>query len=429
MTFLISLLRIAAVVLVLGAVGQRADAQDFSDVIKVADRAVGRVLNIQNDRFRGHGSGFIIGRSGSNVLMVTNHHVIEGGDQFVVGFLIDDQPRLYDARVLHQSTTVDLAVLSLEPSEEGFHDHTPLPIALSKQDKGEAVAAVGYPGLSDDIATDGFSNPTFFETTMTTGAISKVTIGSFLNGGEFEITQHTAAVNPGNSGGPLIDQCGTVVGVNTLVPLQRKGSRVIPQGTFWSSSNKTITDFLDQRSVRYTGRTNNCDPANSAPQDTERNAGADTAQASGTDAGTRRLYMVAALVGVAALFGGVFAFAAKSKSGTPAAPKSRSSGGSSGRPVLALRIGDRSKSLSKAALERGVVLGRDSGCDVTINDPELSRRHARLSIVNRKLMIEDLSSSNGTTVSGKKLTAGTPKQINTSSDVALAGVPLKLSTP
>jgi hypothetical protein len=404
---------------------QQTFAQDFSDVIKVADNAVGRVLNFQNDTLRGHGSGFIIGRTNNSVLMVTNHHVIDGGDEFLVGFLVDNKPRIYKARVLHQSTVVDLAVLSLAPSNDGFHNYTPFPISISKQDKGEAVAAVGYPGLSDDIATDGFNNPTYFETTLTTGTISKVTIGNFLDGGEFEITQHTAAVNPGNSGGPLIDQCGTVLGVNTLVPALPEGSRAVPQGTFWSSSNRTVIAFLDQRNVRYVGKTGNCDPANNS---TQLNPGSSPG-GDPTNVGARRLYMTAALVAVVALFGGLFALAAKGVPGTSKTHKGNGQAASTGQPILSLRINDRSQTLSKTALQRGVTLGRDSGCDVPINAQELSRRHARLSIVNRKLMLEDLSSSNGTTVDGKKLSSGTPKQINTSSEIALAGVSLKLTTP
>ena len=404
----------------------RVQAQDFSEVIKLADRAVGRVGNFRNNRMRGHGSGFIIGRSGDTVLLVTNEHVIEGGTRFRVGFLVDGEPRVYEARLVEKSSVVDLAVLALQPAADGFHSYSPMPIATGKQDKGEAVAAIGYPGLSDNIATDGFSNPTYFESTMTTGTISKVTIGTFSNGGEFEIAQHTAAVNPGNSGGPLIDQCGTVVGVNTLVPTMRRGSQVVPQGTFWASSNRTVTEFLDQKQVPYVKASTDCDPSNPVPQRTQ-SAGGTAQDGSGT--GQRRLYMVAALIGVAALFGGLFAYSARSKAAAGSDAPGTARAKPSSRTALSLRIKNGSKSLSKSALERGVTLGRDSSCDVTVDARELSRRHAKLSLVDRKLMLEDLSSSNGTTVDGKKLEPGKAKQINTASTIELAGVPLKLSAP
>jgi len=170
-----------ALALLLSFPVDRAQAQDFSEVIKLADRAVGRVGNFRNNRMRGHGSGFIIGRSGNTVLLVTNEHVIEGGTSFRVGFLVDGKPRVYEARLVQKSSVVDLAILALQPDTDGFHSYSPMPIATEKQDKGEAVAAIGYPGLSDNIATDGFSNPTYFESTMTTGTISKVTIGTFTS--------------------------------------------------------------------------------------------------------------------------------------------------------------------------------------------------------------------------------------------------------
>lgn len=410
-------------------------AQDFSGVIRDADKSVGRVLNLANGNLQGTGSGFIFGQTGEQRLFLTNHHVIDGGDSFVVGFLVDEKPRIYTARVVAISVVVDLAVMLLEPDQEGFHQHRPLPIARGKQGKGVFVGAIGYPGLSEALSNDGLRNPAYFETTLTIGNISKVSNGSFGDGGEFEIVQHTAAVNPGNSGGPLIDECSAVVGVNTLVPALREGQRSVPQGTFWSSSNRTIADFLQEKNFSFNRNKEACntaaqqqprrDPEIADRQNPDTSGSTDEGQSS--EASNRRIYMVAALGGVLVLFASVFVIVGKNaSSGSSATSKPSKSNHQGGAPLLSIQIGNVRKLVNDEQLRLGFTIGRDPGSDLEIDHRDISRRHARVSVKDRKLMIEDLSSSNGTTVGGKKLKPGNQKHINSSSDVALANLPLVL---
>ena len=142
------------------------------------------------------GSGWVYSSDG---YIITNHHVIEGATEIKVHFL---EGTILEAEVVGTDPYSDLAVLKVEPDRE----LDPLPVGDSKKLKvGDRIAAVGNPyGLSGS---------------MTTGIVSQK--GRLLSGvGGFSIAnviQIDAAVNPGNSGGPLLNTQGKVVGVNTAI--------------------------------------------------------------------------------------------------------------------------------------------------------------------------------------------------------------------
>jgi 2-alkenal reductase len=160
-------------------------------------------IRVLTEQGGGLGSGFVIDKEGH---IVTNFHVIEGVTDLEVDF-----PSGFKARgeVIGKDTDSDLAVIKVDaPAEELY----PLPLGDSSKLKvGETVVAIGNPfGLSG---------------TMTTGIISALgrTLSSLHNapgGTPFtagDIIQTDAAVNPGNSGGPLINLAGEVIGVNRAI--------------------------------------------------------------------------------------------------------------------------------------------------------------------------------------------------------------------
>jgi putative serine protease PepD len=152
----------------------------------------------------GTGSGFVIREDG---YVLTNNHVVAGGadgGRIVLSFLDDEET--YEAQIVGRSPEYDLAVLKIEPDGS-------LPVASLGNDDdvvvGDPVVAIGSPlGLAG---------------TVTSGIISAkdrpVTAGG---GGEGEVSyisalQTDAAVNPGNSGGPLVDAAGRVIGINSSI--------------------------------------------------------------------------------------------------------------------------------------------------------------------------------------------------------------------
>ena len=150
-----------------------------------------------------NGSGFIITPSG---YIVTNHHVVENAEQFYV--ILSDGTKL-EAQLVNYDIYSDLAVLKVEGEMPGV-------VVMGDSDNlkpGETVIAFGSP-LGE------------FTNSVTLGVISAT--GRMIDTGRgYEIEnmiQTDAAINSGNSGGPLVNLAGEVVGVNTLVVRGSQGS-------------------------------------------------------------------------------------------------------------------------------------------------------------------------------------------------------------
>ncbi len=161
----------------------------------IYDQLKDSVVLIQTDL--GLGSGFVYDEKGH---IITNHHVIEDADTIQVTFL---DGSVTSANVVGTDPYSDLAIIKVD--SQGI---TLQPVVLgvsSDLTVGEPVAAMGNPfGLSD---------------TLTAGIISALerTMEAAGNYVIIDIIQIDAAVNPGNSGGPLVNLKGQVVGVNTAI--------------------------------------------------------------------------------------------------------------------------------------------------------------------------------------------------------------------
>ena len=147
------------------------------------------------------GSGFVIDPSG---LIVTNNHVIEGADEILINFT--DGTKLKVTKILGHDPKTDLALLKVEPKKPlkaiTFGDS-------SKMRVGDWVLAIGNPfGLGGSV---------------TVGVISATKRD--INAGPYDdFLQTDAAINRGNSGGPLFNMDGQVIGVNTAIISPTGGS-------------------------------------------------------------------------------------------------------------------------------------------------------------------------------------------------------------
>jgi S1-C subfamily serine protease len=143
------------------------------------------------------GSGFVLDRAGH---VITNFHVIQGAQKLQVSFSGQDQ---LPATVVGSDRSTDLAVLKIDAHARAL---TPLPLGDSDAARvGDPVYAIG--------------NPFGLTRTLTTGVVSAVQRQIFApNGVPIDSAIQTdAAINHGNSGGPLIDALGRVIGVTSQI--------------------------------------------------------------------------------------------------------------------------------------------------------------------------------------------------------------------
>lgn len=178
--------------------------------IEIYRKAVPSTVNVSNIKVarnmfygevevpQGAGSGFVYDVSGH---IITNFHVVQGGSTFVVTFHND--PKRYKAKIVGVAPEKDIAVLRLEDKPAKL---SPITFGSSKDLLvGQNSIAIGSPfGL---------------DYTMTTGVISA--LGRKIDGiGGVKINdmiQTDAAINMGNSGGPLLDSNGRLIGMNTVI--------------------------------------------------------------------------------------------------------------------------------------------------------------------------------------------------------------------
>lgn len=176
----------------------------------VVDDVAASVVAITVDsRFGGsQGSGVIIDSEG---LVLTNNHVIEGGARGEIDVVLDDG-RVLAAEIVGLDETTDLGVLRLVDPPADLQAAT-----LGDSDSvrvGQPVMAVGNPlGLAGTVTTGIVS--ALDRPTTTRGATAAVVTNAI---------QVDAAVNPGNSGGPLFDAAGRVIGINSSIATLSGGS-------------------------------------------------------------------------------------------------------------------------------------------------------------------------------------------------------------
>jgi len=156
-----------------------------------------------NQPFEGSGSGIIIGQKGSELLIVTNNHVIEGAETVEIVFTDDTKAQ---ATIKGAEANTDLAVLSVPMEELSEETAATIKVAtLGNSDEvkaGEMAIAIG--------------NALGYGQSVTVGYISAVDRKVNIENMDMTLLQTDAAINPGNSGGALINTLGEVIGINSV---------------------------------------------------------------------------------------------------------------------------------------------------------------------------------------------------------------------
>jgi S1-C subfamily serine protease len=427
-----------------------AGAQSFD--IKRLDNSVVRIQHVftyQGKQILGiHGTGFVLNAEG---YIVTNHHVVDLAGKLPDGvrpldIVIPDGSwsRRLAAKVIWTSKPHDLAILHVPDLKR-----TPVVLSAVASDtspeKGEPVYALGFPKAGDSSGSQGA-----LETSFTRGDVSKVGISRGIReGAERPIVQHTATVNPGNSGGPLFNQCGEVIAINTFaaqstlkLTKDARGETVAHgpavSGVYYSPHIGSLIRFLTTdptlKPLKFTSTARPCSRSL-----------------------TRipiELYVAIGAVSLIALLSLSLAVARRrapergrfvesysqwlrrrggAAGGTGRAAPIPADGGwllsgsdGTGAPVR-LMIGRNELADASQGAEKGIIVGRSKAlCSKVIPDGSVSRRHARIVSMAKGLGIEDLNSTFGVTVNGARIEPFKAVPVPRKAKVTLGDVKLEL---
>lgn len=404
----------AALLLGLRGVPEHARASEAFDTDAI-EASVVRVIAPQSthDQFS-LGTGWIV--SGRRIV-VTNNHVVDGGVGFHLATMDNGKPKVIEAKLLRRSPEKDLAVLEALEDLPG----RALPLAGYDAKATTRVIAVGFPGTADlalfsDSTTGemkavrfGLEDEDFYRPTWTEGVASRNL--SYFRSIDGPALQHSAPINQGNSGGPLIDGCGRVLGVNTIRAVEGD-----PQGVFYAIHPKEVTRFLAAANFSPTLVSSACTitgASSSALMLPVMLASLVLAAASLWVAYRRQVpAVVRPLTAVAKQASRVAAGAAFGQAdraiAIERAKRARPAADRDGKVVtLTPKAAGPEFVIDRSKLDNGqmLLIGRSSGSDVVLSHESVSRRHARIWLDRAGVLwIEDLGSSAGTFVAQHRIT-------------------------
>lgn len=333
----------------------------------------------------GMGTGFGVGRSGEDAqIFVTNNHVISDSNAVPydrVYIMVDDsdfrdESSVIPCEILYADADTDLAIIKAAAPVSGVGT-LPLRSAVDIP-TGEAVYALGFPGISDAVADQ--NRYTVGDITVTDGIVSR-----HLQANGINCMAQTAKVNHGNSGGPLIDTSGNAIGINTFIYVDADNADLRCYAIYIDYAMKA----LDNLGLPYV-------------------------QAS--DGGTNGWLLIAVPAAVAAAAVAAVVLLRRRKSQDGQADTGRAT-----RRILLQAVSGPLQGRSWE-LTAALTVGRAAGEDVMLppDTPGISRSHCLLTRQDDRVTLTDLGSSYGTFLNGSRLSPNQPVTVPNGGVIALA---------
>lgn len=246
-----------------------------ADDIAAASRSVVRVVTIaivdQEVVGFGHGSGFAVGPN----RIVTNAHVVELAqkypDNVVIGVVPSEGSKSYQGRVVAIDTRKDLALIEITGASL-----PPATLYTGPLNDDAAIVSLGYPG-NVDLAT-AQSAADYIKPLAPVRSDGSLSASRMVNGEP--VLLHTASIARGNSGGPALDRCGRVVGVNSAISKGEDGDANFA----FAIADGALLDFLRQAKQQVATVGN---PCMSLEERLTADAAADAAAAQAAEAARR----------------------------------------------------------------------------------------------------------------------------------------------
>jgi hypothetical protein len=409
-------------ILAAAALSGLANAEFSEKIVEHAKQSTVRVFAKVGDGMS-MGTGFVISRQG---YVVTNYHVVRDGEKVVVIYGRGETAFIKEASVVVTEQGKDLAILKCSslPRTE------PFVVADHEMIGGQEVMAVGFPGILDEMySTKGTSGlkPTghpdeFTIDSQNAAAFVPVTfpgnVGKEMRinsgfGGDFRSIAHSAKISEGNSGGPLIDREGRLVGINVQIASNKMGADY----AFAIHASELVT-LANAHSIRMD---------------------VNSSKASNDSGGGRSGLPMLLLVVLAAFAVVMFllvlrkprmvmvdamsrvvrskrhaASQADYRAANPAqaSPRTSSNGGTMrlrGRDLQGLSYDIAFTDADFRSCGGRLVIGRNHDLSqLHLSHDSVSRQHATLSWHGGAVHVEDRNSGNGTKVNGRELTVGSP---------------------
>lgn len=345
----------------------------------------------------GQGTAFCVASGG---YFLTNAHVVsdfsnnyKNAKKLRVVKKMAGENSLYNAKLIWKNINYDLALIKVKDL-----DMKPLIFAKNVY-SSENVMAIGFPDNGDNSGDTDLKDPDFTKVTFTSGTVGRVFKKHLVTNTNVKVVQTDAAINHGNSGGPLINECGEVIAINESKALHAKDVKSniagdIIQGIFFAVHKDEAVSLLKKSNIPYIEADKKCTYV--SPNIKEK-----------LDFYNTKFFIFIVLAMLIVMV--IFWLLVKKRTPT--------------NTVLSKLVRQKIKEQNDLDLNAEIVLqplkfgpqinirsgkdlliGRSSSADVKIENPEVSGKHLVIGLKNNTLYVKDLQSTNGTYIDGRKIT-------------------------